>query len=58
MRNEKDIRADVEEKVYVYMNRGDIENACRLRGIKVTRNRAKMEGELIEAMVKEIMDRK
>lgn len=43
-----------ETKVYVYMNRGDIEAACRVRGIKVIRNRLKMEESLITEMVNEL----
>lgn len=39
---------------FVNMNLGDIEEACRERGIKVT-NRSSMEGKLIEALVEEYM---
>jgi Fe2+ or Zn2+ uptake regulation protein len=42
-----------EEKVYVYMCRGDIEDECRERGIKVTKNRSQMEEKLIEAFTDE-----
>lgn len=42
-----------ETRVYVYMNRGDIEEACRRRGIKVSRDRSVMEQALIDALVAE-----
>ena len=34
---------------------GDIEEGCRKRGIKVTKNRSSMEGKLIEALTEEYM---
>lgn len=40
-------------QVYVHMNRGEIEDACRRRGITVSRNRSKMEQALINALVAE-----
>ena len=42
-----------ETRVYVCMNRGDIEEACRRRGIKVSRDRSVMEQALIDALVAE-----
>lgn len=42
-----------ETQVYIYMNRGEIEEACRRRGITVSRDRSKMEQALIEALVAE-----
>lgn len=42
-----------ETQVYVYMNRGEIEEACRRRGITVSRDRSKMEQDLIEALLTE-----
>lgn len=49
----KEARKKAEEMVFVNMNRGDIEEACRERGIKVTKNRSSMEGKLIEALTEE-----
>ena len=42
-----------ETQVYIYMNRGEIEEACRRRVITVSRDRSKMEQALIEALVAE-----
>lgn len=42
-----------ETQVYVYMNCGEFEEACRRRGITVSRDRSKMEQALIEALVAE-----
>ncbi len=42
-----------ETQVYVYMKRGEIEEACRRRDITVSRDRSKMEKALIEALVAE-----
>lgn len=56
MKNETDVRQKVEERVYVYMCRSDIEYNCEIRGIEVTKNRGRMEHQLIEAMVKELME--
>ncbi|BDF25850.1 hypothetical protein CE91St65_37300 [[Clostridium] symbiosum] len=50
----KEAREMAQELVFVNMNLGDIEEACRERGIKVT-NRSSMEGKLIEALVEEYM---
>lgn len=44
-----------QEIVFVDMNRGDIEEGCRKRGIKVTKNRSSMEGKLIKALTEEYM---
>ena len=41
-----------EMRVYVYMKRGDIEEACKERGIKA-RGRSNMEQKLIEALTEE-----
>lgn len=46
-------RQQAQEKVYVYMCLGDIKEECLKRGIKVVKNRSKMEQKLIEAYVKE-----
>lgn len=51
------IRENIEERVFVYMSRSDIEDNCRERGIKVTKNRSAMEAKLIEAMVQEIVSK-
>jgi DNA-directed RNA polymerase subunit RPC12/RpoP len=53
MEKRKTTREQAQEKVYVYMCRGDIEDECIKRGIKVTKNRSKMEQALIEAYTKE-----
>lgn len=44
-----------ETRVYVFMNRGDIEDACRDRGINVVKNRSSMEQKLIEALTGEYL---
>lgn len=49
----EEARKKAEEMVFVNMNRGDIEEACRERGIKVIKNRSSMEGKLIEALTEE-----
>lgn len=49
----QEARKKAEEMVFVNMNRGDIEEACRERGIKVIKNRSSMEGKLIEALTEE-----
>ena len=41
------------EIVCIYMTRGDIEDACEERGIRVVKNRATMEKKLIAAMTAE-----
>lgn len=51
----KEAREKAQELVFINMNRGDIEEACRKRGIKVTTNRSSMEGKLIEALTEEFM---
>lgn len=50
----QEARRRAEVRVYVNMNRGDIEDACQAHGIKVIRNRSKMEQALIEAIVAEL----
>ncbi|OPY64056.1 MAG: hypothetical protein A4E56_00110 [Pelotomaculum sp. PtaU1.Bin065] len=42
-------------RVFVCMYRGDIEDECRTRGIKVTKSRCTMEKKLIEALTDEYM---
>lgn len=54
---EQEARKMAEEKVYVYMTFGDIQDACREFGIKVVKSRHTMEQELIDAYVKKV-DRK
>lgn len=49
----EEARDCAETQVYVYMNRAEIEEACRRRGITVSRDRSRMEHELIEALVTE-----
>ena len=49
---EHEARKLAEEKVYVYMTLGDIQDACREFGIKVVKNRHTMERKLIKAYVK------
>lgn len=51
----KEAREKAEEMVFVNMNLGDIEEGCRKRGIKVTKNRSSMEGKLIEVLTEEYM---
>ena len=51
------VREHVKEQVFVYMCRGDIEDGCQARGIKVTKNRSVMEAKLIEAMIQEIISK-
>ena len=48
----QEARKMAEEKVYVYMTLGDIQDACREFGIKVVKSRHVMEQKLIEAYVK------
>ena len=49
----KEAMDSAETQVYIYMNRGEIEEACRRRVITVSRDRSKMEQALIEALVAE-----
>lgn len=49
---EQEARKMAEEKVYVYMTLGDIQDACRAFGIKVVKSHHTMEQKLIEAYVK------
>lgn len=49
---EQEARRIAEERVYVYMTWGTIQDACREFGIKVVKSRHTMEQELIEAYVK------
>lgn len=49
---EQEARKMAEEKVYVYMTLGSIQDACKELGIKVVKSRFKMEQQLIEAYVK------
>lgn len=49
----EEAKEKAEMKVYVYMNRGDIEEECQERGIKVVKNRSAMEQKLIEAYTNE-----
>ena len=51
----EEAREKAQELVFVNMNLGDIEEACRERGIKVTKSRSSMEGKLIEALTEEYM---
>ncbi|MDY5477884.1 MULTISPECIES: hypothetical protein [Enterocloster] len=51
----EEAREKAQEIVFVNMNLGDIEEGCRKRGIKVTKNRSSMEGKLIEALTEEYM---
>lgn len=54
---EAEVRAAAEMHVYCYMCLSDIQNACRRRGIKVGKSRSRMEMALIEALVKERMEK-
>ena len=47
----KEAMERAETQVYIYMNRGEIEEACRRRVITVSRDRSKMEQALIGAMM-------
>lgn len=49
---EQEARKMAEEKVYVCMTLGAIQDACREFGIKVVKSRHTMEQKLIEAYVK------
>ena len=55
MEGGEEAREKAQEIVFVNMNLGDIEEGCRKRGIKVTKNRSSMEGKLIEALTEEYM---
>lgn len=52
----EEARERAETEVYVYMMRWQIEQECRTRGIKVTKNCSQMEEKFIEAMAKEYME--
>ena len=54
---EAEVRAAAEMHVYCDMCLSDIQNACRQRGIKVGKSRSRMEMALIEALVKERLDK-
>ena len=54
---EAEVRAAAEMHVYCDMCLSDIQNACRRRGIKVGKSRSRMEMDLIEALVKERMEK-
>ncbi|MFA5423133.1 MAG: hypothetical protein WC374_04685 [Phycisphaerae bacterium] len=47
-------RNAAEEKVFVYMNRADIEQECKKRGIKA-KTRTDMERQLIKALTEDYM---
>ena len=49
---EQEARKIAEEKVYVHMTLGDIQDACREFGIKVVNSRHTMEQKLIETYIK------
>lgn len=49
-------KKQAKEFVYINMSKGDIEENCQSRGIQVTKDRFKMESELIEALAKEIVE--
>lgn len=51
--NELQAREKAQEKVYIYMFLGEIEDECKNKGIKITKNRSKMESKLIDAYTKE-----
>lgn len=51
----EEAKEKAETRVYVCMNRGDIEDACKERGIKA-RGRSNMEQKLIEALIEESLD--
>lgn len=51
----EEAREKAQELVFANMNLGDIEEACRERGIKVTKSRSGMEKKLIEALTEEYM---
>lgn len=53
--SEAEAREKAETFVFCDMSRGDIEDGCRRRGIKVTKNRSSMEAALIDAITKEFM---
>lgn len=52
---EAEAREKAEMYVFCDMSRGDIEDGCRRRGIKVSKNRGIMEKALIDAITKEYM---
>lgn len=52
---EEEARKKAQERVFCDMGRSDIEDECHRRGIKVVKNRGKMEAALIEALTKEYM---
>ena len=54
---EAEVREAVELHVYCDMCLSDIQSTCRRRGIKLGKSRSRMEAALIEALVKERMDK-
>lgn len=47
-------REKAENKVYISMTLGDIEEECKRLGIKVVKNRSSMEQKLIEVYANEL----
>ena len=54
---EAEVREAVELHVYCDMCLSDIQSACRRRGVKLRKSRSRMEAALIEALVKERMEK-
>lgn len=50
------IKQQAEQLVFISMSRGDIEKECQKRGIKINRQRANMESELVEMIYKEMLE--
>jgi 3-dehydroquinate dehydratase len=49
----EEAREKAQYRVFVDFTRGDIEEECQKRGIKVTKSRSTMEAKLIEALSNE-----
>lgn len=52
---EEEAKKNAQYRVFVDMNRGDIEDECERRGIRIVKNRSTMEKKLIEVLTKEYM---
>lgn len=54
--SEEQAKEKAQFRVFVDMNRGDIEDECARRGIRIVKSRSTMEQKLIKALTKEYME--